>query len=300
MRSPFGRHNMNFSDTIFYQSTCEFEVSHLLHLYYWGSHEMELYNALAVSAQYENVTTTNLAIRSKLLAFSGGGIPQAAPLMYNWLPPADMKNVLASPCPMHNVTAAQKFLLKETLEQCVPPGSKKERALYFGYLEGMIGSTGNHTIVESCSRYKKWIAEAHVIFNSTIATNPDPKKRVFRFNFALGSLLGSHLSTLKAKPLCMQEVFKHFALSMVICVLIGKMSSSSGGISSATKVKNELNAQYYFDIMHAMPAFELQHHTRLAELSESFGEAGGGKIFAEYSKKVCCIIYFPSSFPCFH
>lgn len=235
MRSPFGRHNMNFGDTVFYQAPCMFEVSHLLALHYWASQEMDLFTAVAVSAEFERVTTANLATRTKLLAFSGGGIPQAVPLMYNWIPEGDMRDVLATPCPMHNVTAAQKFLLRETLEQCVPPGSKKERGLYFGYLENMVGSTSNHTIVESCSRYKKWIAEAHGIFSSTIEKNHDPKQRVFRFNFALGSLLGSHLSATKTTELTNQELFKHFALSMVTCVLIGKMSTASGGIVSVRK-----------------------------------------------------------------
>lgn len=229
MRTPFGRHNVACSDQILYQAPVELTVSHLLNLFYWGQQELQNFYVGVESLLLQGVTGDGIKKRRNLISYCGGGIPQRPPQLYNWVEPGEMEGVLAVPCPMHNEAAVDKFFMSMTLDHVVPLHSKG-RVQYFRLLEGLVGSTNPHTIVESCSRYRKWLPECHSLFFNDIATHDSKFRRIYRYNFCLASLHGAHLWHNTGKPLTSQAKFAHFAYGMLLHTLAGQLSAETGGI----------------------------------------------------------------------
>lgn len=229
MRTPFGRHNVACSDQVLYQASVELSVSHLLNLFYWGEQQLQGFYAGLQNIVLQGVTGDASKSRRNLISSCGGGIPQRPPQLYNWVEPGDMEGVLAVPCPMHNEAASDKFFMRATIEHVVPLSSKG-RVQYFRLLEGLIGSTNAHTIVESCSRYRKWLPECHSLFFDDIASHESAMLRIYRYNFCLASIHGAHLWHVSVNPLSPQDKFAHFALGMILHTLAGQLSAETGGI----------------------------------------------------------------------
>lgn len=208
-----------------------------------------------------------------LVLIISGGIPQKAPIIYNFCSDEDCNEVIITPCVMHNQASADKFALESFLEHAVPVGDKK-RILFAQKVEGVNGTCHAHSIVESCQRYRSYLPDVHSTFFESVKTNPDKSMRVFTYLVALASIVGCRYTKPSTAKLSEVELFSQAARSMVLWVLACQMSANvKDGIRMKTKIKLATNSMYWVSIGFLQAEYEIQTADRLCELSEGYGKS---------------------------